>query len=236
MGKKEKKPKKVEYAPVKATMYAIMYFVIYIIVPYISTTSIEAILPWINFDLLPLPFIFIAGTGIIVMGFIAVYLEPVQPAPSAVFNIGKYGFIIWQTLILYALLRNITIDVAGFPFIDPSAQFSLVISVQVWIPYLYGTLVIAGQGLNIGRFLFQVFFGTRFAEIDHFMVSKKNREIVYFKNDLLAKIEIDELEPDEKELKEEKKLQKQREKELKKQEKERKKLERIEKRKGKISE
>ena len=84
MGKKEKKPKKVEYAPVKATMYAIMYFVIYIIVPYISTTSIEAILPWINFDLLPLPFIFIAGTGIIVMGFIAVYLEPVQPAPSAV--------------------------------------------------------------------------------------------------------------------------------------------------------
>ncbi|MHA1798732.1 MAG: hypothetical protein ACTSVY_09845, partial [Candidatus Helarchaeota archaeon] len=139
--------------------------------------------------------IIFVGTGITVCGFFATCIEPKYPSGAGGFNIAKYGFIIFQTINLYALLQNILIDVSGFPIAD--VQLSLSISVQLLFPYLYGTLVIGGQLLNIGRFSFQVFFGTQLAERDHHMLPKKNQEVVHLKNDTLALIEIDEPEEPE---------------------------------------
>ncbi len=189
---KDKLPKKREYATAKAILMAVAYLFIYILLPIVSTSVIENLIPWIDFDFFTREFIIFVGLGITISGFFAILVEPKIPSLAGAMNIIKYGFIIFQTLNLYALMNNITLNLSGIPMFE--LNVSMTISVNFFLPYLYGTFVIVGQGLNILRFVFLMFSGSHMAMDDHYLLKKNQITTVHLKGDVLARIEIDDIE------------------------------------------
>jgi len=210
---KDKIPKKKEFATSKAILMAIAYLFIYILLPIVSTSAIETFLPWIDFDFFTQEFILFVGIGITLTGFFAILVEPKLASLSGALNIIKYGFIIFQTINLYQLMSNITLDLSGIPLLE--LNFSMTISVNFFLPFLYGTLVIGGQLLNIGRFAFLMFTGSHMAMDDHYMLKKNQITRVKLKGDILALIEIDDQEIVSKKGKKEKPKDKKKEEKIK---------------------